>query len=279
MTSPPQTLRDALRYAHQAGLARLDAAMLLLHVLDRSVGDRAWLLAHDMDPLDPTLADRFSTLVSRRALGEPVAYLVGQREFYGLNLQVDSRVLDPRPDTETLVDWALELLRPHRMPSVLDLGTGSGAIALAVQHYRPDARVTAIDRSADALAVAQGNARRLGLPVQFVRAHWLRGIGGPFTLIVSNPPYIAADDPHLPALHHEPLQALVAGPHGLDDLRIIVRDAGSHLSAGGWLLLEHGWDQAQSVCSLLRAAGFVDVESRTDLAGLARCSAGRRDGI
>ena len=194
------------------------------------------------------------------------------KEFYGLTLQVDARVLDPRPDTETLVDWALQLLAPLPAPRVLDLGTGSGAIAQGLRHQRPDAQVSAVDASTDALAVAQANAARLGLAVQFARGNWLRGVAGQFDVIASNPPYIAAADPHLAALRHEPLQALASGADGLDDIRSIVAQAPSHLLPGGWLLLEHGWDQAEAVQALLRAAGGEQVQSRKDLARIVRCS-------
>lgn len=266
------TLRDALAQAQALGLERIDAQLLLLHILNRADAGRAWLLAHDTDTLAPSEQARFIALCQRRAAGEPVAYLRGSKEFYGLQLQVDARVLDPRPDTETLVDWALQLLAPLPAPRVLDLGTGSGAIALALQHQRPDAQVSAVDASADALAVAQANAARLGLPVQFARGNWLRGVAGQFDVIVSNPPYIAAADPHLAALRHEPLQALASGADGLDDIRTIVAQAPTHLQPGGWLLLEHGWDQAEAVQALLRAAGGEQVQSRKDLAGIVRCS-------
>jgi release factor glutamine methyltransferase len=207
--------------------------------------------------------------------GEPVAYLTGRKEFYGLPLQVDARVLDPRPDTETLVDWALEVMAPLASPRVVDLGTGSGAIALALQSQRADAQVLAVDASTDALAVAQANGERLGLPVRFQAANWLAGVEGMFDAIVSNPPYIASADPHLAALTHEPLQALASGSDGLDDIRTIVAQAPNHLRAGGWLLLEHGYDQAEAVQALLLAQGFHQVQSRTDLAGVDRCTGGR----
>jgi len=184
-------------------------------------------------------------------------------------------VLDPRPDTETLVDWALEVLQPWHAPRVADLGTGSGAIALALQHQRPDALVLAVDASPDALAVAQANARRLGLPVHFVRSHWLAGVAGPFEAIVSNPPYIRSDDPHLAALTHEPLSALASGADGLEDIRSLIAQAPARLVPGGWLLLEHGWDQAQAVQTLLREAGWEQVQGREDLAGIVRCSGAR----
>ena len=261
--------------AQAQGLARIDAQLLLLHTLGRADAGRAWLLAHDTDALPAGAQARFTALCQRRAAGEPVAYLTGVKEFYGLPLHIDARVLDPRPDTETLVDWALELLASVPAPRVLDLGTGSGAIALALQHQRPDAQVSAIDASADALAVAQANAARLALPVRFQHGNWLAGAMGMWDAIVSNPPYIAADDPHLAALTHEPLQALSSGADGLRDIRSIVAQAPAHLAPGGWLLLEHGWDQAEPVCALLQAAGFVQVQSRKDLAGIGRCSGGQ----
>ncbi|WP_313312075.1 peptide chain release factor N(5)-glutamine methyltransferase [Pulveribacter sp.] len=266
------TIARALAQAQAGGLARIDAQMLLLHLLQRPLHDRAWLLTHDGDALPDDALARYQGLCARRAAGEPVAYLTGHKEFYGLALQVDARVLDPRPDTETLVDWALELAASTAR--MADLGTGSGAIALALQSRRPQARVLAVDASADALAVARANAARLGLPVQFTRGNWLEGIAGPFEVIVSNPPYIPAADPHLAALTHEPLSALASGADGLDDIRAIIAQAPARLAAGGWLLLEHGWDQASAVQALLQAAGFDQVQSRHDLAGIARCSGG-----
>ena len=269
------TLQQALTTAQAQGLARIDAQMLLLHTLGRATGDRAWLITHDTDTLPPAVQQRFEALCQRRLAGEPVAYLTGTKAFYGLELQVDARVLDPRPDTETLVDWALEVLKGHPAPRLLDLGTGSGAIALALQHQRPDATVLAVDASTDALAVAQANASRLGLAVQFRHGHWMEGLEGVFDAIVSNPPYIPAADPHLAALTHEPLQALASGADGLEDIRAIVAQAPAHLKPGGWLLLEHGWDQAPAVCALLRSAGLEQVQGRKDLAGIVRCSGGR----
>lgn len=270
------TLRQALAEAGALGLARLDAQLLLLHALGRTPGDRAWLIAHDDDPLADAALQDFRALCSRRAAGEPLAYLVGEKEFFGLPLRVDARVLVPRPDTETLVQWALDVIAPRERPRVVDLGTGSGAIALAIQQTRPDAQVEAVDSSEGALDVAAANADRLGLAVAFRHANWLQGASGPYDLIVSNPPYVAADDPHLPALRHEPLSALAAGPDGLDDLRRIAEQAPACLRPGGWLLLEHGHDQAPAVRALLAAAGLQDVASRTDLAGIQRCSGGRR---
>ena len=275
MTSATPTLAQALAQAHTLGLARIDAQLLLLHTLARPDAGRAWLLAHDTDALDEGAHGQFIALCQRRLAGEPVAYLTGRKEFYGLPLQVDARVLDPRPDTETLVDWALEVIAPLSAPRVVDLGTGSGAIALALQNQRADARVLAVDASADALAVAQANGKRLGLAVQFQTANWLAGVQGPFDAIVSNPPYIPSADPHLAALTHEPLQALASGTDGLDDIRTIVTQAPAHLRPGGWLLLEHGYDQADAVQALLAAQGFAQVQSRNDLAGIARCTGGQ----
>lgn len=274
MNSATPTLAQALAQAHTLGLARIDAQLLLLHTLARPDAGRAWLLAHDTDAMDEAAHGQFIALCQRRLAGEPVAYLTGRKEFYGLPLQVDARVLDPRPDTETLVDWALEVITPLTSPRLLDLGTGSGAIALALQSQRTDAQVLAVDASADALAVAQANARRLGLQVQFQPANWLAGVEGVFDAIVSNPPYIASADPHLAALTHEPLQALASGTDGLDDIRTIVAQAPNHLRPGGWLMLEHGYDQAPAVQALLSSQGFVQVQSRNDLAGIARCSGG-----
>ena len=267
------TLAQALAQAAAQGLDRLDAELLLLHVLGRP-HQRAWLRVHDGDALGTQAQMAWQALVDRRLAGEPVAYLVGEQEFFGLPLQVDARVLIPRPDTETLVEWALQWgdVQGWR---VADLGTGSGAIALALKHARPGWELHAVDASADALAVAAANANRLGLGLSLHQGHWLQALDGRFDLIVSNPPYIAEGDVHLPALRHEPASALVAGPQGLDDLRCIVAQAGSRLHGGGWLLLEHGHDQAQAVAQLLHDAGFLQVQSRQDLAGIVRCTGGQ----
>ena len=268
-------LLGSLRRAQTLGLERIDAQLLHLLALGRPLHERAWLLAHDTDTLDEATLERLEPLLQRRLAGEPLAYITGTKEFFGLPLQVDARVLDPRPDTETLVEWALEHLPPDTRCDVIDLGTGSGAIALALQHQRPQARVSAVDASPEALAVAQANARRLQLPVQFIQSHWLREVQGRFDLIVSNPPYIAADDPHLAALTHEPLQALASGADGLRDIRTLIEQAPLHLKPGGWLLLEHGYDQAEAVRALLRQAGWQNVQSRQDLAGIERCTGGQ----
>lgn len=280
----PDRVDAALRWAQQQGLDRLAAQWLLLHALGRGLHERAWLLAHPDAPLAPEQAARFAHLCQQHRAGLPLAYLVGERGFYGLTLQVDARVLDPRPDTETLVDWALALLPPEAPAQVLDLGTGSGAVALAIQAQRPRAQVWAVDVSLDALAVAAANGARLGLPVRWLHGDWWHGwrpypggaaVPAPparFDLVVSNPPYLRDDDPHLDALRHEPRQALVAGPDGLAALRTIVAGAPARLAPGGWLLLEHGWDQAAAVAALLRMHRFGAVQHHHDLAGHVRCT-------
>lgn len=269
------TISQALARAAALGLDRTDARLWLGQVLQR---DRAWLIAHDDARLSAAQRARFEAGCRQRADGVPMAYLLGEREFHGLALRVTPDVLVPRPDTETLVDWALALLPAlGAAPAVVDLGTGSGAIALAVAHRCPAARVSATDLSPAALAVARGNAQRLGLAVAFAEGAWWAALPADacFDLVLSNPPYIAADDPHLPALRHEPALALSPGGDGLDALRAIVAGAPAHLAPGGWLLLEHGWDQATAVAALLRDAGFTEVQHRHDLGGHARCTGGR----
>jgi len=275
MADTPPTVQQALARAAALGLDRTDARLWLGHLLQR---DRAWLIAHDDAHLTPDQAAAFDAGCRQRADGVPMAYLLGEREFHGLALRVTPDVLVPRPDTETLVDWALALLPGlGAAPRVADLGTGSGAIALAVAHRHPAARVTATDLSPAALAVARGNAQRLGLAVAFAEGAWWAALPADarYELVLSNPPYIAGDDPHLPALRHEPALALTPGGDGLDALRAIVAGAPAHLAPGGWLLLEHGWDQAGAVAALLREAGFTDVQHRHDLGGHARCTGGR----
>lgn len=270
------SMARALAGACSAGIDRLDAQLLLLHALDKSAAERAWLVAHDQDALPAVAAARFTALCARRAQGEPLAYLLGRQEFFGLTLAVDARVLIPRPDTETLVNWALTLLpAAPSSAKVLDLGTGSGAVALALKHARPHSAVLAIDACEQALCVARANALSLGLEVTMTTSCWLESVSGVFDLIVSNPPYVREGDPHLAALGHEPLQALTAGADGLDDLRQIIAQAPAHLAADGWLLLEHGYDQADAVSLLLREGGFEAVSSRPDLAGILRCTGGR----
>jgi release factor glutamine methyltransferase len=273
------TVAQAIQYAQSLGLERLDAQLVVLHALGRSQRERAWLLAHGEDVIASDAHTQLHAMAARRAAGEPLSYITGRKEFYGLTLQVDDRVLDPRADTETLVDWALEVIQEVSQVRVVDLGTGSGAIALALKHSRPQWQVSAVDFSADALAVARNNATRLELDIDFQQGSWLAGLGDSYALIVTNPPYIAAQDAHLAALTHEPLQALASGDDGLDDIRVIIGQAPAHLLPGGWLLLEHGYDQAATVRKLLQNAGFLQVQSRLDLAGIERCSGGQWPGI
>lgn len=252
-----------------------EAAILLAHALGV---DRAWLIAHGSDPLSTEAAVRFEALIARRAAGEPVAYLTSRRGFHALELAVSPAVLIPRPETELLVELALERMPVDHPLAVLDLGTGSGAIALAVAAARPRARVTATDASAAALAVARTNAERLGLAnVEFINGSWWAPLAGRrFDLVLSNPPYIADCDPHLAVgdLRFEPRSALAAGPDGLDDLRIIAAGACSHLEAGGWLLVEHGFDQGAAVRALFTEAGLGSAATYRDLEGRDRVTEG-----
>ncbi len=256
--------------------ARLDAEVLLLHVLGKP---RAWLYAHADDALPAAQQAAFDALVQRRVAGEPVAYLTGSRAFWSLDLDVSPATLIPRADTERLVELALERLPPGQPRQVVDLGTGSGAIALAIARERPQAQVVATDASAAALAVARGNAARNRIAnVEFVEGFWFAAVPGRrFDLIASNPPYIAAGDAHLEQgdLRFEPPGALASGVDGLDDIRVIVAAAGTHLRDGGWLLLEHGYDQGPAVRALLQAADFVGVATWQDLAGHDRVSGGQ----
>ena len=268
------SVAQALLEARALGVDRLDTLMLLADILARS---RTWLLAHDDAELSTEQASHLRVRLARRALGEPLAYLLGEKEFHGLMLKVDSNVLVPRPDTEVLVDWALALLAGMERPIVADLGTGSGAIALAVKHARPLATVAATDVSAAALGVARANAQRLALDIEFIEGSWWQAVPQRrFQLVLSNPPYIAGGDVHLAALTHEPALALTPGGDGLGALRSIVAGAAAHLEPGGWLLLEHGFDQAAAVQALLRERGFGGVQTRRDIAGLPRCSGGHR---
>jgi release factor glutamine methyltransferase len=270
------TVRQALA---QAGLAPLDAQVLLAHVL--GVG-RAWLAAHATDRIAPRDVETFFALARRRRDGEPVAYLTGTREFFGLPLTVDPSVLIPRPETETLVEAALHLLDAGRPRRVLDLGTGSGAIALAIAHERPRADVLGVDRSAAALAVAARNAGRLKLAnVRWLQSDWYEHVdelAGAFDVIASNPPYVADGDPHLADrdVRFEPHGALRAGPDGLSPLRVVVAGAPARLAAGGALVVEHGFDQAEAVRALVRAAGLENPRSLRDLAGIPRVCVARK---
>jgi release factor glutamine methyltransferase len=268
------SVADALRWAHAEGVDRLDAQLLLAHLLQRP---RSWVIAHDDAPLEHAPWQQVEALLRRRAAGVPLAHLIGEKGFHTLVLQITRDVLVPRPDTEVLVNWALELLPTlGTRPRVLDLGTGSGAIALAIAQSHPGAIVSAVEASPAALSVARGNGARLGLAVEWLAGDWFEPMcGRRFELIVANPPYVAESDPHLPALRHEPRSALVAGADGLGDLRRIAAAAPDHLVDGGWLLLEHGHEQAEAVQRLLREQGLRDIATRRDLAGLPRCSGGR----
>jgi release factor glutamine methyltransferase len=254
--------------------ARLEARVLAAHAWQVN---HAWLIAHDTDPLSDTHVAAFESLLAQRLKGMPIAYLVGAREFYGRPFQVSPNVLIPRPDTELLVERALACIPPDQAMAVLDLGTGSGCIAITLALERPLARVTAVDRSLAALAIAQRNANLLNARVEFSTSDWFAALAGRrFDLIVSNPPYIAAGDPHLARgdVRFEPLAALAAGRDGLDDLRRLTRAACAHLRPGGVLLLEHGYDQSDAVQALLRESGIRHPQSWTDLSGILRVSGG-----
>ena len=271
--STPFTVSRALA---ASGLVPFEAKLLLAHVLGR---DRAWLAAHADEAVTAEQAKTFDALARRLRDGEPVAYLIGRREFYGLDLAITPDVLIPRPETELLVDLALARLPADREARVLDLGTGSGAVALAIAAARRTARVVGTDISAAALALAAQNAARLGIGnVSFRASDWFATLGSErFDLIAGNPPYVAAGDPHLNEgdLRHEPPKALTPGADGLNAIRAIVAAAPAHLVSGGWLLLEHGHDQADTVGELFRDAGFADVGAARDLAGILRVSYGR----
>ena len=275
--NPPLEVKAALALARALGLERGDAQTLLSERLQQS---RAWLISHDDEALSPALAAQLASEMQQMAEGLPLAYVLGEKEFHGLRLRLSRDTLIPRADTETLVDWALELLPGLGVaPRVVDLGTGSGAIALAIKVGCPAAELSAVDLSAGALEVARGNAERLGLAVEFLQGSWWNPLRGrSFELIVSNPPYIAGQDPHLPALRHEPLSALTPGGDGLSDLMTLIEGAPAHLSPGGWLLLEHGYDQAEPVALALECRGFVDVSLRRDLGGQPRVSGARWPG-
>jgi release factor glutamine methyltransferase len=267
VTSPAASIDTLLAEAQRMGVERQDALAWLAHATGR---DRAWLFAHGDEPAPPEA----QAGLARLAAGEHLAHLTGWQPFRGLMLAVTPDVLVPRPDTETLVEWALELAPPGA--SVADLGTGSGAIALTLKAARPDLAVTATDLSPAALAVARANGERLGLAVNWRQGSWLTPLAGDaFDLIVSNPPYIAGDDPHLASLTHEPLGALTPGGDGLADLAHLSTAAPAHLRPGGWLLMEHGWDQADAVQRQLAQTRFTQVTSRQDLGGRPRCTGGR----
>lgn len=272
-------VRDLLAEGRRAlpdGEARREAALLLRHVL--GVSD-AWLVAHPDDAVEVAHAAAFQHLIERRVHGEPVAYLTGTRGFHAIELCVTPGVLIPRSETEVLVDLALQCIPIDVNCRVADLGTGSGAVALAIAHARPQAHIVATDVSEAALEVARGNAERLHIGnVEFRHGDWYAGLGdGRFDVIVSNPPYIAEGDPHLHEgdVRFEPAAALASGADGLDAIRVIVRGAREHLRNGGWLLLEHGFDQGADVRDLLLDHGYAEVFTRLDLEGRERVSGGR----
>jgi release factor glutamine methyltransferase len=256
--------------------ARLEVRMLLQSALKK---DRAWLISHEHDVLQADSHQDFQALLERRLKGEPIAYILGKREFFGLDLKVTPDTLIPRPDTETIVEAALEKIAEHQACRVLDLGTGTGAIALAIASQRPNARITAVDVSLDALRVAKSNAAALGCGhVELLASDWCSALGErQFDVIVSNPPYIPEHDPHLQQgdLRFEPISALASGPDGLDAIRRILLEALQHLKDDGWLLLEHGYDQSNAVRMLLNQAGFDEVRSIRDLGGIERVTLGR----
>ncbi|HEY5804619.1 MAG TPA: peptide chain release factor N(5)-glutamine methyltransferase [Lysobacter sp.] len=257
--------------------ARPEAERLLAHALGVSA---TWLYTHGEDLPEADAAAGFERLLARRLAGEPIAYLLGQRGFWRFDLQVTPATLIPRPETERLVELALERLPTGRELNVADLGTGTGAIALALAHERPLARVVAVDVSEGALTVARENARLLGLGrIEFRHGDWLSPLAGErFELIASNPPYIADDDAHLQQgdLRFEPRSALASGSDGLDAIRRIVADAPAHLLPGGWLLIEHGWEQGAAVRGLMLACGFVEVATAQDWEGRDRVTFGRQ---
>jgi release factor glutamine methyltransferase len=269
-------VRHVLLAATQRLGERIDAEILLLHVLEKP---RSWLIAHAGDVLDMDVQTAYAALVERRVAGEPVAYIIGRRGFWSFELEVTPATLIPRPETELLVELALARLPSDTGAAVADLGTGSGAIALAIAHERPGARVVATDASKDALAVAQRNARGLDIGnVTFTQGDWLKPLAGQrFHLIISNPPYIEAADAHLGQgdLRFEPADALASGSDGLDAIRRIVGDAREHLEVGGWLLFEHGWNQGEAARALLRSAGYAEVMTAQDLEQRDRVSGGR----
>ncbi|MFP4154509.1 MAG: peptide chain release factor N(5)-glutamine methyltransferase [Halothiobacillaceae bacterium] len=275
-------IAQALQHARRL-LGGDEAAVDARHLLGACCGlDHAGLILQEDRTLTPQEQSRFEDWLERRSRGVPVAYLVGRRGFRNLSLAVNPSTLIPRPDTETLVEAALALGAPDRPLRVLDLGTGSGAIALSIAAERPAWTVVATDRSAEALDVARQNAAALGLDrVRFLEGDWFQALGiqAPFDLILSNPPYVAADDPHLLQgdLRHEPRSALVSGADGLDDLARLCAGAPRWLLPGGWLLLEHGWAQGAAVRDLLCGAGFRSVATRQDLAGHERVGMGRYD--
>ena len=278
-----QSIKTALSHALSqlkiqsidAKSAKLEAQLLLQHVLNVN---RAWLISHEDDVMQPNIHAAYRALISRRLNGEPIAYILGYREFYGLKLKVTKDTLIPRPDTETLVEAALAKISTTKPYTILDLGTGTGAIALAIAKHRPNALVTAVDASQAALNIAIENTKNLEIPnVTFVLSDWFNSLKDQkFDIIVSNPPYIEENDAHLKQgdLPWEPISALVAGQDGLDDVRTIIQHTPQHLNSDGWLMLEHGYNQAERVAALLSQAGFSEISHAHDLAGIARVTLG-----
>jgi release factor glutamine methyltransferase len=282
---PSQRVEAVLKAARKAicetlGLtsaeARVDAHTLMCFLLQV---DRTWLLTHENTVLEANIHKAFQVLLERRLKGEPIAYILGKREFYGLEFKVTADTLIPRPDTETLVEVALEKIPRDQPARVLDLGTGTGAIAIAIAKHRPLTQVTAVDQSAAALAVAEENANYLGARnVKFAPSDWFSALSGQtFDVIVSNPPYIAENDAHLKQgdLRFEPMSALASGTDGLDSIRHIISQAPHHLNPEGWLMLEHGYNQSNQVAALMQQAGYGAISSFLDLSGLYRVTAGR----
>jgi release factor glutamine methyltransferase len=255
--------------------AAFEAQLLLQHVLGVN---RAWLIAHENDALEAINHAEFEALLKRRLNGEPIAYILGYREFYGLKLQVTADTLIPRPDTETLVEAALAKTPQNQTSKILDLGTGTGAIALAIAHNCPQALVTAVDASVAALKIAQENAQSLAITnIEFLQSDWYSALKNQkFDVIVSNPPYIAQNDAHLSQgdLRFEPTSALASGADGLDDIKQIIANAPKCLTPHGCLLLEHGYNQAEEVATLLKQSGFCEIETINDLGGNNRVTLG-----
>lgn len=275
--SDVSSIHAALQAARQS-IPLSEARLLLGTLLEKNL---AWLEAHRDDELPETITSRFADWVARRAAGEPVAYLLGRREFYGRDFAVSPAVLIPRHETELLVELALAKLSKHvrnDSPSLLDLGTGSGCIAITLALEAPHVQITAVDASSRALAVAQKNADALKARVAFRAGSWFEPLPGTrFDVIVSNPPYIKADDPHLAQgdVRFEPPSALASGPDGLDDIRTIMATSPGHLKPGGWLLFEHGYDQAEAMVAVMEQGGFTAIEQHRDLAGIIRVTLGQ----
>lgn len=260
-----------------SALSLSEARILLGHAL--RVGP-PWIIARGRDPVAEGEARAVEALFARRRAGEPIAYLTGEREFRGLSLRVNPGVLIPRPETELLVEQVLDIVKGRTVPRIVDLGTGSGAIAVAVAHARPDADVWASDTSADAIEIASANAARHAVSIRFIRGDWLDALGEErFEVIASNPPYVPEGDPHLAEgdVRYEPRAALVGGADGLDCIRRIASDARTRLVPGGWLVLEHGFDQGTACVRLLTGLGYTTVSDSDDLAGLPRVCKGQFD--